>query len=148
MKKIIYLLVLSTVILTSVQNKSAAQMLAEDPATQVTAGDPAASATKACICTCGSGTPKFLSKKGYYAKPDKADCSTLNTQNCLVTGGTPVQTLEGKLVECKEAPKPIPAAADAIAADRCGDGVFQATEECDDGNNANGDGCSSVCRLE
>jgi cysteine-rich repeat protein len=31
---------------------------------------------------------------------------------------------------------------------RCGDGVTQTGEQCDDGNNANNDGCSSGCQLE
>lgn len=30
----------------------------------------------------------------------------------------------------------------------CGNGVLEAGEDCDDGNTANGDGCSSLCRLE
>src|SRR5262249_20636911 len=30
----------------------------------------------------------------------------------------------------------------------CGDGAVQGTEECDDGNLVNGDGCSDTCRLE
>ena len=30
----------------------------------------------------------------------------------------------------------------------CGDGVLQANEDCDDGNNTSGDGCSSTCFLE
>jgi fibro-slime domain-containing protein len=30
----------------------------------------------------------------------------------------------------------------------CGDGVIAGTEQCDDGNVANGDGCSSTCSLE
>jgi TonB family protein len=30
----------------------------------------------------------------------------------------------------------------------CGDGALDASEQCDDGNTANGDGCSSTCRLE
>ena len=30
----------------------------------------------------------------------------------------------------------------------CGDGVIQAPETCDDGNTADGDGCSSTCRTE
>jgi len=30
----------------------------------------------------------------------------------------------------------------------CGNGTIDAGEECDDGNNYNGDGCSSVCRIE
>ena len=31
---------------------------------------------------------------------------------------------------------------------RCGDGIIDKNEDCDDGNNAAGDGCSSVCLLE
>ncbi len=30
----------------------------------------------------------------------------------------------------------------------CGDGVQAGTEQCDDGNNVNGDGCSSTCQIE
>ena len=30
-------------------------------------------------------------------------------------------------------------------ADTCGNGILDQTEQCDDGNNANGDGCSSTC---
>jgi cysteine-rich repeat protein len=30
----------------------------------------------------------------------------------------------------------------------CGDGLAEGTEECDDGGNADGDGCSSTCQLE
>lgn len=30
----------------------------------------------------------------------------------------------------------------------CGDGVIHAPEQCDDGNTVDGDGCSSICRLE
>ncbi len=31
---------------------------------------------------------------------------------------------------------------------KCGNGVKEATEECDDGNTNNGDGCSSGCKIE
>ena len=30
----------------------------------------------------------------------------------------------------------------------CGDGAIHAPEQCDDGNTINGDGCSSLCRIE
>ena len=30
----------------------------------------------------------------------------------------------------------------------CGDGKVYSTESCDDGNNDNGDGCSSTCNVE
>ncbi|TSC22940.1 DUF4215 domain-containing protein [Corallococcus sp. Z5C101001] len=32
--------------------------------------------------------------------------------------------------------------------DHCGDGVISPREECDDGNSANGDGCSATCGIE
>jgi cysteine-rich repeat protein len=30
----------------------------------------------------------------------------------------------------------------------CGDGTVNAGEQCDDGNTIDGDGCSSLCRIE
>lgn len=30
----------------------------------------------------------------------------------------------------------------------CGNGILEATEECDDGNTTNGDGCSAQCKIE
>lgn len=30
----------------------------------------------------------------------------------------------------------------------CGDGITRSTEECDDGNDRGGDGCSSTCQIE
>jgi len=32
--------------------------------------------------------------------------------------------------------------------EKCGDGILNPGEECDDGNNVNGDGCSEVCLIE
>jgi len=31
---------------------------------------------------------------------------------------------------------------------RCGNGVLEASEQCDDGNTVNGDGCNSLCQIE
>jgi len=36
----------------------------------------------------------------------------------------------------------------AIISYRCGNGVTEGVEECDDGNNANGDGCNEICETE
>ncbi|MFP6598953.1 MAG: DUF4215 domain-containing protein, partial [Deltaproteobacteria bacterium] len=36
-----------------------------------------------------------------------------------------------------------------VQASTCGDGTLEsAVEQCDDGNTANGDGCSSYCEIE
>jgi cysteine-rich repeat protein len=37
---------------------------------------------------------------------------------------------------------------EAAAPVRCGNGILEAPEECDDGNIANGDGCSQLCKKE
>jgi len=42
--------------------------------------------------------------------------------------------------------KPAPAVTPPAAA--CGNGFLEGGEECDDGNTASGDGCSSACRIE
>jgi cysteine-rich repeat protein len=31
---------------------------------------------------------------------------------------------------------------------RCGDGILDSGEQCDDGNNVSGDGCSATCQTE
>jgi cysteine-rich repeat protein len=35
-----------------------------------------------------------------------------------------------------------------VRAERCGDGVVQQNEQCDDGNLLSGDGCSAICTAE
>jgi|GEM_PF-2244302 len=35
-----------------------------------------------------------------------------------------------------------------VTGPKCGDGVLNGNEQCDDGNIVNGDGCSSVCQIE
>ncbi|MFN0250884.1 MAG: myxococcus cysteine-rich repeat containing protein [Kofleriaceae bacterium] len=42
--------------------------------------------------------------------------------------------------QCQEAP--------VIHTQTCGDGILEAPEQCDDGNRADGDKCSSACRIE
>ncbi|MBX7147806.1 DUF4215 domain-containing protein [bacterium] len=64
------------------------------------------------------------------------NCTTFScaSGNCV---GTPIEDPadDDTIPECEE---------------KCGDGDINAelNEECDDGNNQNGDGCSSVCKLE
>jgi cysteine-rich repeat protein len=45
---------------------------------------------------------------------------------------------------------PAPDGAGADLCDRrgCGNGVSECSEECDDGNTSNGDGCDTACRIE
>jgi cysteine-rich repeat protein/Cys-rich repeat protein len=38
--------------------------------------------------------------------------------------------------------------AECVPVGLCGDGVLDSSEQCDDGNNVNGDGCSSFCAVE
>lgn len=47
------------------------------------------------------------------------------------------------LIDCADAE-----CSDFAACIVCGDGVFAGDEECDDGNNDNGDGCAADCTLE
>ena len=35
-----------------------------------------------------------------------------------------------------------------VCSQGCGDGVVAISEQCDDGSNANGDGCSALCQVE
>ncbi len=39
-------------------------------------------------------------------------------------------------------------AADRPTGGRCGDGILQVNEQCDDGNNVSGEGCNRICQLE
>lgn len=66
-------------------------------------------------------------------------CEGTGTQSCTTsTGATGTRSCQScKLSTCT-----------ATAAARCGDGIIQSNEECDDSNTANGDGCSSLCLLE
>jgi cysteine-rich repeat protein len=57
----------------------------------------------------------------------------------------PVRNADGRFV-ARDAPPPS-SCGDATAM-RCGDGVADGVEECDDGGNVAGDGCAPACELE
>lgn len=42
----------------------------------------------------------------------------------------------------------VPLSGTGVLQSTCGNGIPEAGEECDDGNNINGDGCSSTCQIE
>ncbi|WP_437646342.1 DNRLRE domain-containing protein [Sorangium sp. So ce362] len=71
---------------------------------------------------------------------DDADCTTGPGQTCV--SGT-CQGPEDDVIQCSVVKNA------GVTVERCcGDGVQQASEQCDDGNAQNGDGCSSSCKPE
>ena len=72
---------------------------------------------------------------------DGEDCDSddLNGQNCAEVTGFPNGNLACDNDAC---------VFDTSACFGCGDGVANADEECDDGNNDDNDGCDSACELE
>jgi fibro-slime domain-containing protein len=51
------------------------------------------------------------------------------------------------IVNLDAAPR-VDASVDRPGGGTCGDGVVERSEQCDDGNTANGDGCSRLCQIE
>ncbi|CAD8154480.1 unnamed protein product [Paramecium octaurelia] len=100
-----------------------------------------------CVTDVGwvcSGTPSVCSKKcGNGVRNQGEECDDGNAvnndgcSNCKIdtdyvcTGGS-----DSTADKCKAIP------------DICGDGIQKSTEECDDGNTLNGDGCSKQCKIE
>jgi len=60
------------------------------------------------------------------------ECDGIDQSNCTVGCNPP-----GDPQECR-----------CVGGPRCGDGMVDPGEQCDDGNTINGDGCSSTCQLE
>ncbi len=67
------------------------------------------------------------------AGPDVASCATL--PECVVTGAVDTGQRLAAMLYGGDLPA------------RCGDGVAQGTEQCDDGNTDESDGCTRQCRL-
>jgi cysteine-rich repeat protein len=59
--------------------------------------------------------------------------------NPLPVDATQVESITANFIEDTEPPRPV---------NTCGDGVQDRTEQCDDGNTVDGDGCSSTCQIE
>jgi cysteine-rich repeat protein len=103
-------------------------------------------------------TDSELPPKGYYQKVcyDKVQCDTVagssdcGAKECLLSFGdgnggnynvhaADCSYFSNKL--CCEYLEP-------GSVGECGDGVQEGAEECDDGNNINGDGCDEFCKIE
>ncbi|MFT6400510.1 MAG: cysteine-rich repeat protein [Bradymonadia bacterium] len=71
--------------------------------------------------------------------PDSVECAADEVAECdsRGTGFTIAET-------CSEAL----GCSDGACVEGCGDGIVQATEECDDGNLDDGDGCNAACETE
>jgi fibro-slime domain-containing protein len=65
------------------------------------------------------------------------------------TGGGGAKGGAGGIIVIFDAPVlPRDAGVDRPSGGTCGDGVIERSEQCDDGNTANGDGCSRLCQIE
>jgi cysteine-rich repeat protein len=110
----------------------------------VSVSDSTNSANGAMIMASGTaGTTSTFSVSGTATCVDGAcnttitDTATLtcdNGRNELISGSPASASID---VTCMAAPLP-----------ECGNGIVEAGEQCDDGNNINGDGCSAVCTTE
>ncbi len=80
-----------------------------------------------------------------------SNASVLNAGHGGTTGGA--QGGEGGAnggvsVKLDAAPSARDASVDRPGGGTCGDGIIERSEQCDDGNTANGDGCSRLCQIE
>ncbi|MFH1426462.1 MAG: DUF4215 domain-containing protein, partial [Candidatus Kerfeldbacteria bacterium] len=113
--------------------------------------NPSCTAEGDCICvSCGDGNLDAgeACDDGNNLSGDgcDADCSLPNTCNAVCTTAIGC----GGGLTCADG-----ACRNALCTDQgncvctaCGDGTVDATEECDDGNNIDGDGCSALCVVE
>lgn len=78
---------------------------------------------------------------GYIVIADKAGCNPLVTP---VQISDTQDAIQKALVAAADICKGV----DSSSQNKCGNGILDADEECDDGNNVGGDGCSSDCKSE
>ena len=81
--------------------------------------------------------------------PSAAAASPFAPPSTPVTAPPPVAPVPPVTAPPPSAPVPAPNNPAPRGIPECGDGfINQATEQCDDGNRVNSDGCSSTCRVE
>lgn len=100
-----------------------------------------ATAAAASICTkrppinkCGNGLPDAGEQCDDKNNNNLDGCSS----NCLTEPG----------YTCTAASFNTPSVCNRVPLNKCGNGLSDPTEQCDDKNNNNGDGCSSTCQTE
>ncbi len=96
-------------------------------------------ATGACNTTCTGGATCNTTTIASDGGPTPSNGLNPCDPYCHVTSDTPGGFDAGAAFEMRDG---------GIVVAACGDGVLRNIEECDDGNNTNGDGCSSSCVVE
>jgi cysteine-rich repeat protein len=89
--------------------------------------------------SCTGAAPTCIQGTTSQCCSNQWSCTVTGSCNCYCSGTT--------YVRGAGCPEFSPSPCEPIAVPRCGDGIVQAGEQCDDGNAVNTDGCSNVCRL-
>ena len=114
-----------------------------------------------CAATCGNGTVDqgetcdTAITSGTGKCPTLADCNDNNacTHDSLVSGGTCMAACSNvTITSCTNSDGCCASGCNSLndndCQPRCGNGVIEAGEQCDDGNTNANDGCSPTCQLE
>lgn len=105
---------------------------------------------------------RFFKKRLYFLRTLKETIRSCRKNKVEAPINTPIPTFTPSIPEATATPQKTPdkiqptptitpsptSTLNNTPGISCGDAVIVGTEECDDGNNISGDGCSSVCSLE
>ncbi len=122
---------------------------------QIEPGHVCPTPDKPCVETwvCGNGIidPGETCDDGNNTSGDGCSSTCQIEPGWTCTGGTVRETgdasppVDSGMVALSDAAAPSPS---KCFQDRCGDGIIETGETCDDGNDVSGDGCSSTCQIE